>query len=581
MSGKRLWLFSAALLGIYLIAGADIGHRLRVDPDRFTECARPAPAADQADLLRVRDIRLSIADPDWDFFFTRPPLSLSAFQEARMEYPGRLTPLKVSMRIRGGHAWHWRPEKPSLRVRLPFGRTLEGRRILDLINPEDPAMVTNLLSDFLAARAGVAASVTRWARVWLNDRFLGMYHLTDRIDGTLLANLGLPELPVAEGNRRTSDLWMDPDLWEVHGGAMTVRDQCRPIFTKLLNLTRPPLDVARVASLGAYLDLARTASWSAVVTAVGSLQADDVHNQHWAFDNTASVRFWPVFADSGGFGAVTRYGLVTRPEDIELWPYEFLFPFLDAAFRNPYFVARRNMTLWRLLQGEAHPARIASLAADLHSLVAPEIVRENHRGALITIPGLGVPVRVPISAATIASEVAQIGRWMDHRATYLGEILASLTVTVYPPEAASGAWLLLPITVWGHAPAEWDLGELASAVRLDRNRDGRVDADDAPCSSRLRLYPAMQEESAAGREWLRGDRRLLSHLLVPASQTYLLGIAADRAVGLLAKFRNDAVNAVTGAAVPVEIGTTSSMPSLYSHTASLHPWALAPGTLDW
>lgn len=117
------------------------------------------------------------------------------------------------------------PDKPSLRVRMPFGLAFEGRRVLDLINPEDPAMVTSLVagSPGGAGRRG-GLGHARWARVWVNDRFLGMYHLTDRLDGTLLANLGMSELPVGEGNRRTSDLWMDPDLWDVHGGAMTVRD---------------------------------------------------------------------------------------------------------------------------------------------------------------------------------------------------------------------------------------------------------------------------------------------------------------------------------------------------------------------
>lgn len=104
------------------------------------------------------------------------------------------------------------------------------------------------------------------------------------------------------------------------------------------------------------------------------------------FDNTEGVKFWPVFADCGGFGAVTRFGLETQPEDIELWPYEFLFPFMNAAFRNPYFVARRNMALWKLLRGELRAEAVASLAIGLHALVGPEIAAERHRGAVVTVP---------------------------------------------------------------------------------------------------------------------------------------------------------------------------------------------------
>ncbi len=578
-----LWVVAFALFAAFLAMEDGTGGSLRRGPPSAVSGGRPNPAlaADRQDLFRVRDIRLSIAEADWDFFFSHPPLSLTAFQNARLACPGRIKPLKVSLRVRGGHAWHWRPDKPSLRVRMPVGLAFEGRRVLDLINPEDPAMVTSLVADHLAVRAGVAASITRWARVWVNDRFLGMYHLTDRLDGTLLANLGMPELPVGEGNRRTSDLWMDPDLWDVHGGAMTVRDLCRPVFAKLLALVRPPLNVERTAGLSEYLDLVRTASWSAMVTAVGSLQSDDVHNQHWVFDNTAGVKFWPVFADCGGFGAVTRFGLETRPEDIELWPYEFLFPIMDAAFRNPYFVARRNMALWKLLRGDLRAEAVASLAVGLHALVEPEIAAERHLGAVVTVPGLGVPVRVPISARVAASEAARIGDWMRHREAYLDGMLASLAVTIAPPEAVSGDWLRLPLAVWGHAPVEWEPGELAASIRLDRNRDGRIDQDDASCPARLRLYPAMREEPAAGRKWLRGETRLLPYLLAPATQTYLIGIRADRAAEVVAALKAGARNSVTGMPVPVLTASEAAMPPLYAHAGSLHPWAVSAGTLDW
>lgn len=88
-----LWVVAFALIAAFLAMGDEAGRSSRMGQPSAVSGGRPDPslAADRQDLFRVRDIRLSIAEADWDFF-SHPPLSLTAFRMPRLVCPGRIKP---------------------------------------------------------------------------------------------------------------------------------------------------------------------------------------------------------------------------------------------------------------------------------------------------------------------------------------------------------------------------------------------------------------------------------------------------------------------------------------------------------
>ena len=72
------------------------------------------------------------------------------------------------------------------------------------------------------------------------------------------------------------------------------------------------------------------------------------------------------------------------------------------------------------------------------------------------------------------------------------------------------------------------------------------------------------------------QQRLLKYSLHPASQTYLIGLAPDQAMRLIARLRSEARNAITGAPIPIEApAATFPKEQLYRDSEGIHPWSIA------
>ena len=575
----RWWLGSLLLVLIGWQLSPELGVPLRRAPVSDSALlalrALPAPSRlDEADLLRIRTLRLTMDEDGYTFLFSRPPLSHTSFQDVQALFDDRRKPVRCRFRVRGGHSWHWLREKPSFRLRFSSRRTIWNRETLDFINPEDAALQANLLADFLAQRVGVPAAVTRFIDVRLNDRPLGLYHVTDRLDDHLFDHLGRPRQPIAEGNRRQAGMWRAPSLWDIHSSRPAMAEACRKALGELLESIRPPVSPTGIRDLGQRIDLPALASWSALLTVIGSLQADDLHNQDLAYD-TVSGRFTPLLVDSTGFGALTNLGLLFAPADSRIWPNEFLTPITNAAFRNPFFLASRNRAIHGFLTGEAHPLRIASLSNRLFEAARSHLEADPNLGALVNIPHLEFPLRLPISAKTVAAAVDGLNAWYASRTAYLEELLGSCSVRILPVQVSPPATTrLFWIEVDGHVPVEWDLASLPTLIRYDHDADRAIDETSPAASPTLRLFPGLREGLPPNQPWLRLETRMLPFALLPASQGYLLAVAEPSWPACLDLLTHGARNGVTGKACVVTTDSELPEPPDYPVTAGLHPWAL-------
>jgi hypothetical protein len=154
-----------------------------------------------------------------------PSSAKARYYPAWLQYPdGQWR--RASYRYRGRSRWHWMPEKPSLRLRLRRGAPLGLRRHINLINPEDRLMVSNYMGDELARRLGVLSSDTRFARLFINNQYFGVYHVTLREDESYLRTQNRVMGPLFVGEN-ISNPWT-AESFEVIGG-MADKDRGNPV----------------------------------------------------------------------------------------------------------------------------------------------------------------------------------------------------------------------------------------------------------------------------------------------------------------------------------------------------------------
>lgn len=531
--------------------------------------------SDLGNILNINSINLFMAPADFAFLFSEKPQSLFAFQEARVVFPGKNSPQNVKIRVRGAHAWHWDARKPSFRLRTSRRKTFRGSRNLDLINPEDPTMLANLLGDFLAGQIGLAASRTRLCRVWINRQYLGLYHLCDRLDENLLPNLGMPAFPLLEGNARSLEMWKNPDKWDIRVGSADRKIQAQSALKEYLADISPPLTQAKMLNARSHTDFPGLASWSAFCAITGSVTSDDFHNQNLIFDEFRKV-FRPLVSDSMGFGTFTFQRLPLSAQEVEIPLYEYLTPITDAAFRSPDFQFRRNKVIWELIETTFSSEQMVGLAGELFKRVSPLLRQEKHKGGLVIIPKLEFPIRLPVSINSIIECHNRIREWIIKRNQFLHKSLSCADVVVYPVQSglAAAKQNLSVLEICGNAPVEWNLGTSTELIRLDINLDKQIMEEDPVPSSTLRIFPGMGPVPNSNVPWLKGGARLLKHSIQPASQTYLIGIASSSPL-LLRSLFSTARNSVTKEPCKVRFSSHSlSLDRVYSLKSSLHPWQI-------
>src|SRR5690606_3411911 len=106
------------------------------------------------------------------------------YVEAKVEHDGRL--LDAEVRLRGSRHWHVGGPQKSLKIKLEKGELIHGYRIFNLINDPTPMVVGQQLILDLTAEQDVLTPVSRFVRVRLNSKDLGVYHYETAADESLL-----------------------------------------------------------------------------------------------------------------------------------------------------------------------------------------------------------------------------------------------------------------------------------------------------------------------------------------------------------------------------------------------------------
>lgn len=527
--------------------------------------------------LKIHSLSISISPNDYKFLFSDKPYSLKSPQQVFVVADKIPKVLKAKFRIHGGHNWHWSPYKPSFRIKFRGADSFLGRKILDCINPDDACGLSNVLSSYLAHKINLAHLETMLCKVNINDKYRGIYQLTDCITPATLHRQGFGNLPIAVGNSWELAMWKDSDLWDVKKRTKSDVNLVKIAIEKLLDTVRIPFDFSKIAKLHQIVDLKKLALWSAFSTLTASLHTDDFHNNVLAFDDKSHLLF-PVLSDPTGFGVLTSIANKNRKVDIELPIYEFMTPLLGAAFRNPLFQFQRNRLMYNLLNTELSVSKVSKLVNLLMKKLKPLFPEEKYAGVLTNIPYLGFPLKLPASVNLRINDSKRLLSFYSKRVDFvkscLNQCSASIEALNQSETVKEKEYKLFIIKVSGHAPIDWQLKGFQNKIIMDSNLNKQIDSFDKTASASLRLFPTIKKVTYNDTDWLMTNTRLQKYILEPAQQTYLVGIKMSYTSTILDILSSTAINSITKQKVSVKLSNKIDQFQLYSNKDGIHPWSL-------
>ena len=453
---------------------------------------------------------------------------------------------RAKIALRGANRWHHYPDKPSLRVKIKKADVARGARYVELSRPEDVLAFRHRLAGILAGKLGLVAPINEPVRLFLNNKYRGVYERSLRLGEPLaLKNGRLPgtffkgTIPLA---RPDLDLWASSQYWRKFGEAA---EADVAVFDGFLATLRQAPSHATLRQLARFFDTQVYAKWSAVMAVTGSIHTDARHNQVlFLCPNQGKLEAVPWDANC--------HENVHRP----YYPIDaVLHPIMDMINRDPRWVYRRNQLIGELVNGIASPEA-------LHALLEHEVDRVQT--ALESDPNLAnlelKGFLLPYSVLEIETQREEFKAWATDHARYLRAYLADARVWVAPAESRPG-WSR--IEVFGTAPVR---------TRVEAHEE--LVGDGARGRSLL-LYPGLAENLSEAH-----FNPAMAHSVVrfsaPAPLVYFV-----KAPPSALRF----TNAITGNPVLPQ----AAKPDFQGAVRSLHPWrfpaepegeiVLGPGTV--
>ncbi len=298
------------------------------------------------------------------------------YVDGQLEHGGRM--LDADVRLRGNRHWHTGGAQKSLKVKLEKGELVRGHRIFNLINDPTSMVIGEQLILDLARESQILTPVSRFVRVKLNNKDLGVYHYETAADESLLrAERRMPgsiytsELP---GSAKTEELWSKSQFW-TKVSSRTDEESDRLDFA---DLSRFLHQVSR-ATMQEFLDFTRNeldlhafARLDALDVAFGGDQRDFRENHNYYFDPYRG-RWEPIAGEFRGFRDDPLFNLVDSPVLLRLK-------------MTPGYLSLRDRLLYEFLTGKGAPSAIHARATRLLTELAPELRTDPYWDAYRQLP---------------------------------------------------------------------------------------------------------------------------------------------------------------------------------------------------
>ena len=466
-----------------------------------------------------------------------PASAKEKYYNAQLLYPdGQIHDVKY--RFRGRSIYHWDPKKPSLRIKTSKKNPFEQLRHFNLINPEDRAMISNFYGDYLADKMEILTHNTKFVELFINQKYVGVYHFTTNDDEEMLrANDRMPG-PIYVGDE-LSDRW-EIDQFKTKGD-LKAHKNLLPLQILLEAIYAEDRN-DQIDGLWSILAKEKYAKFNALLSLVGGIHTDVTHNHLYYFDPSQG-RIEPIISDLNG------HGLLLYPSPRERFVMEYKpfvevplngrnNPLLNKALRDPDFRHLRNKFLYEyLVASGSFEIQIAELQK-LFNMIDPSVRRDRYKASIVeTFVGFW---RVPYSNFQYEKSKNVIFDWVRRRNEFLMQELAYSKVT-FDVKNPSTDTTLLEVLVEGNSAALFDADGFSGSV-FKRAENGAKEV----IFGKNMLHPGLAEKPVT---WEIG-RQVYDYQLEAGSKKYLFEIEPGYDVDLLiADLGSAFTNAITGEAI--------------------------------
>ena len=391
-----------------------------------------------------------------------PKSAKERYYNAQLLYPdGQVH--KVKYRFRGRSFYHWDPRKPSLRIKTSKKYPYEHLRRFNLVNPEDRAMISNYYGEFLADKMGILTHNTKFIDLFINEKYVGVYHFTTNDDEEMIRVNNRVPGPIYVGDDlgerwETTQFEMKGDL-KAHTNLLPLRLMLDAIYSE--NSGDQHKKLWDIVSKEKY------AKFNALLSLVGGIHTDYTHNHLYYFDPSRG-RIEPIISDINGHGLLLypspRERLTSKYEPFVEVPLNGRNnPLLDIALLDPDFRHLRNKFLYKYL------TKLGSFEvqkAELNSLFdrIDQSVKKDRNKASIRETFVGY-WRVPYPNASYEKSKTVIFDWVRKRNQFLLQELSTSTVSFDLRKRPSGS-TILDILVEGNSAVVFDVNDLGEGVHV-------------------------------------------------------------------------------------------------------------------
>ncbi len=496
-----------------------------------------------------------------------PESAKEKFYNAQMLYPDGNWE-SVDFRMRGRNIWHWSPDKPSLRVKLKKNAPLSLQRHLNFVNPEDKAMVSNIIGEEMAGRLGVLTHLSKPVRLFINGEYYGFYHQTTREDEEMLrANERVPG-PLFVGDYLGPD-W-DARDFEVEGNVDALKK-----FSPLVNMIKTlhePKSVSKYKRLWQIVSLEKLAAWDAAMKLAGSVHTDYHHNNLFYYDPRLG-RVEPIVSDINGHGlmdypgGMLRYTQAAEP-DFRTPINERLQPLTNTALRDPEFLMKRNEILYQAIHNEASAEAQLAFLKDYYEKIDPHVKADRNKGAL---EGLVFGwYRMPFANHQYEAAKAALKRWIERRNQFLLDTLSDTAVSAQLAVAEDESGVSALVSVSGNASVVFDPAFSGIEVKADIELNGTYSKT---ILGPMVLAPGLYETTDPVEAGVRSaGRRSPDLYLIGGKQEYaffLQGVSIEQAVkSMTTAFRHR----LSGEPIEPNIEFAQHIRVANPNENVIHPW---------
>lgn len=517
----------------------------------------------------IEDVYLQVPPGALKAMASRLPESAKAqYYDAQMLYPDGEWQ-DVAFRMRGRNIWHWSPDKPSLRVRLKKSAPIDLQRHINLVNPEDKSMVSNIIGEVLAARLGVLTHLSKPVRVFINGKYFGVYHQTTREDEEMLrANHRVPG-PLFVGDN-LAPRW-DARDFEVSGNP-EVLQKFDPLG-ELVETLYQPMSPEKLRRFWRIMSMEKLAAWDAAMKLAGGVHTDYHHNNLFYYDPRLG-RIEPMISDINGHGMMDYPGGMLRYTQPKM-PHaktpinELLTPLMDVALRDPRFLERRNKVLFDALNGPGSVNSQNNFLDEFFDKIDPHVKADRQKASL---EGLVFGwFRVPLSNHQYEAAKVALRQWVENRSRYLLDTLSNVQVDVQLTQDANERGVRALVTVSGNAGVTFDPAAFSQPVRADVTFDetfSRTIELATHLSPGIRLTQDPEEAGV-----LRSGRRSPAHFIVAGEQQYVF-LMEDMTLSDVEEATARAFSHnLTGAPIVPQIEKTATPVKAAINPNAIHPWS--------